>query len=463
MLILFSDTHLTDGSSGETINQEAFDLFADQVADLARKRQAAEVRLVLLGDGLDVIRSSFWLDHPGGIRPWSAAGPAQERLTLAILGAIFRRNRESLAHLRELGRRVSSRSCVPQGRVTFDYLLGNHDWLINRYTSTRAAVARELGLAGHYVSGRFPTEFTSPAGGYDCLARHGDIHDNLNFDATAGRDASSLGDSVVLELLHRLPYEVGRELGDHLAAPEVVTRLKEIDNVRPYPLISAWVSETVSRLGRGDPEVARAASRALARCIGDFLANPEFRRFADRQLTWLQRRYLRLLLNRIPRQRVTMVDSLVRLGERLLRSWAILRNRTDSEYAPYALAERLPDGRAPRFVVYGHTHEVESVPLGPAEQGGYDRIYLNSGTWRSVWQAADAACGGRYFASWKVMSYVVLYSAEEGQGRHEFELWTGQLRDRPLPAEMPEERAGQLAEALPAGGSRNDSTLIKSR
>ncbi len=69
MLVFFSDIHLTDGTSGETINAGAFDIFADQVADLARKRKAKEVRLVLLGDGLDVIRSTRWLDDPKGPRP----------------------------------------------------------------------------------------------------------------------------------------------------------------------------------------------------------------------------------------------------------------------------------------------------------------------------------------------------------------------------------------------------------
>jgi len=60
MLVLFSDIRLTDGSSGETINAEAFGQFADQVADLADRRGASHVRLVLLGDGLDIIRSTRW-------------------------------------------------------------------------------------------------------------------------------------------------------------------------------------------------------------------------------------------------------------------------------------------------------------------------------------------------------------------------------------------------------------------
>ena len=81
MLVFFSDIHLTDGTSGETINEGAFELFADQLVDLADKRQARELRLVLLGDGLDIVRSSRWIG-PHAVRPWTPAGSNQEELTL---------------------------------------------------------------------------------------------------------------------------------------------------------------------------------------------------------------------------------------------------------------------------------------------------------------------------------------------------------------------------------------------
>jgi len=148
MLVFFSDIHLTDGTSGETINPGAFDIFADHVAELARKREACEVRIVLLGDGLDVIRSVRWLKSPTGTRPWDERGEPQERLTLDILRATLDENREALEFLADVPGRVASRTegRVPAESVRLDYVLGNHDWIINRYRSTRELVAQRLNL-----------------------------------------------------------------------------------------------------------------------------------------------------------------------------------------------------------------------------------------------------------------------------------------------------------------------------
>jgi len=119
------------------------------------------------------------------------------------------------------------------------------------------------------------------------------------------------------------------------------------------------------------------------------------------------------------------------LADRLLKAWGMLTRKSASAYAGCAVSERGADGLPPRFVVYGHTHRVESVPLGPSPRDGADRFYLNTGTWRPVWELARTADGSTHFASWKEMSYVVLYASGEGGRAHEFEVRSGVLRDRP--------------------------------
>ncbi|MBU1781892.1 hypothetical protein KKD87_00775, partial [bacterium] len=69
MLVLISDLHLTDGSSGETINCGAFEKFTLCLEGMAEKAQANNVEVVFLGDILDLIRSDYWLKSK--IRPWS--------------------------------------------------------------------------------------------------------------------------------------------------------------------------------------------------------------------------------------------------------------------------------------------------------------------------------------------------------------------------------------------------------
>ncbi len=430
MLVFFSDIHMTDGTAAQNVNAGAFEMFADQVIELAQKREANEVRLVLLGDGFDVIRTSRWLDDEHGVRPWSPPSSEQEQTLLEILRDTVDRNRAGLDFLRALPRRVAERSKVPEERVTVDYVIGNHDWPIARYRSTREFAVRELGLPPEYVEHGFPLRYTSPAKEYDVVARHGDAFDRLNYETGLGRNASSLGDVIVVELLCRFPLEVRRELAGQPNHEDIVERLKGVDNVRPYSRIPAWVADTITELGRGDERFARAAGRALERCVSDFVRSSTVRDYLHRQLSWSRRFYLRALLSQAVRGHVGMLDRATRLGDRLLRVWRMLWGEPGSHYAGRALEEVGVDGYPPRFVVYGHTHWAEILPLTMASRDGHPRYYLNSGTWRSVWQRSEAMYEETHFASWKEMSYVAIYNPAEANRKHEFEMWTGSLRDR---------------------------------
>ena len=66
MLVIISDLHLTDGTSGSTISPGAFQLLGERLTDLAigasqrrdgTYRPIERVDLLLLGDVFDVIRS----------------------------------------------------------------------------------------------------------------------------------------------------------------------------------------------------------------------------------------------------------------------------------------------------------------------------------------------------------------------------------------------------------------------
>jgi len=431
MLVLFSDIHLTDGSSGETINAEAFGQFADQVAAMAVRRRASRVRLVLLGDGLDVIRSTRWSQHSPSCRPWNPPSEEQEAVTLEILRSIIDHNAAALKCLREIPRHVAERSHLPSDRVQFDYVLGNHDWLINRYASCRRLVAQHLRLPRIYAEHGFPFEFVSPPGAYDVVARHGNEYDRKNSNSAEGWEASSFGDAVVVELVNRWPLALAEELAGDPACDDLLRRLREIDNVRPCMHIPAWILHTISKVGGGHPRFHAAARRAARRCVDDFRRNPALDGVMRQHLRWHERLGFRVFLEQIRHMKVGTLDLWTGLADRVINAWQILTHAPGSRYAGRALAERGADGLPPRFVVYGHTHRVESVPLGPLARDGADRFYLNTGTWRPVWELARTADGSTHFASWKEMSYVVIYATGEGGRAHEFEVRSGSLRDRP--------------------------------
>ena len=77
-----------------------------------------------------------------------------------------------------------------------------------------------------------------------------------------------------------------------------------------------------------------------------------------------------------------------------------------------------------RYVAYGHDHEPELLPLF-TDRPGWGRLYLNTGTWRRVWQ--KAAQDGS-FCSWKNQTYVIFYRDGERDAAYPvFETWTGNL------------------------------------
>jgi hypothetical protein len=101
MLVLVSDLHITDETTANNVNPEAFELLGAEIVDAVARRGAREIHLVLLGDILDLVRSDYWHRHaiPMAGRPWggtidpltgmNADRPAIEIQFQAVLGAIL--------------------------------------------------------------------------------------------------------------------------------------------------------------------------------------------------------------------------------------------------------------------------------------------------------------------------------------------------------------------------------------
>jgi UDP-2,3-diacylglucosamine pyrophosphatase LpxH len=76
------------------------------------------------------------------------------------------------------------------------------------------------------------------------------------------------------------------------------------------------------------------------------------------------------------------------------------------------------------FIVYGHTHHSEVVSLDNVNSK--DQIYINSGTWRAVYEMAKADYKLPRFVNYKVMTYLAFFKDDERGGR-KFESWSGSL------------------------------------
>ena len=414
MLVFISDIHLTDGTSGETIEPGAFKKFADALEDMAASAEAKKIEVVLLGDILDVIRSDYWLNSD--IRPWSDIGDrdGDGNGLKEYAGEIVERicdnakNKESMDFLAGFKEKMKAKGV----EVSFTYFTGNHDWLINRYPGTRRRVAEFLGMddPGRYENVPFRTE--GFWGDYRVFARHGDIYDPFNFDGA--RDASSLGDAIVIDLINRFPKAVENDIGvntDH----GLIKRLKEIDNVRPLVDIPLWVRGVCRRAK--SVEIGDRVKEVWNDLVERFLAM-DFVRTHDRP--W----------------RLDIVDALqFGLGISKYLSFRELSNlplrkfqKTEDYYVDRAFNEEHVKRNEAEFVLYGHTHGYKIQPLDivPLGEDTLQKTYFNTGTWRKVHRRTAFDFENQEFSSWHVMTFIAFYLDDE-RGERRFEVWNGAL------------------------------------
>lgn len=453
MLVIISDLHLTDGTSGQTIKANAFRIFAERVRDMAfdasfrqddTYRPVERIDILLLGDILDVIRSTAWLEDGATARPWSdPSNNAFIEKVKDISDAILEHNVPSLAHLRNLsedngltlpppdatGEQPADEGDPCPVAVNIHYMVGNHDWFYHlpgtAYDPLRQNVVEAMGLANDFTAG-FPhepeesVELARVLRDHEVFARHGDIYDPFNFEED--RDESSLGDCIVVELLNRFPLAVNDLMGQHL--PQAcLDGLRELDNVRPLLAIPIWIDALLQKTGVGKREVKRVKG-IWDGLVDDFLGLDFVRERDSFFNPWDSVDKLEIAL------KFSKGISLSTAGA-LANWWNDQMGASDDSAYPYAMKERAFKNRSARYLVYGHTHDHEIVPLDASFPGSqrFDQIYFNSGTWRRVHRLAKAHPDEQEFMAYDVMTYLSFFKGDERKGRP-FACWSGALGER---------------------------------
>lgn len=410
MLVFVSDIHLTDGTSGETIKSGAFEKFTKYLKDMAETADAKDIEVVFLGDILDVIRSDYWLNT--SIRPWSEQsdidlnnGTSLKMCAEAIVSRICTNseNQKSVQFLSDF----KSKSQIP---VKFTYITGNHDWLINRYDSTRKMAADFLMVDGNYQAAKFATEgYWSD---YSVFARHGDIFDPFNYDGK--RDASSIGDAIVIDLLNKFPKAVEKYFATNdINDTELAALLKEVDNVRPLVDIPLWILGACRRAKT--PETSERIKKIWNNLAAEFLSLD----FIKKHNTWnpfeiVDALQLGLNLSKYP--------SLEALSNLPLRKF----QKAGGDYTKEAYNESCI--KEAEFVLYGHTHEytIEPLDIVQSTSGVQKKTYINTGTWRKTHTRTAFDQKGFEFIDWYVMTFVAFYLDSERDDKR-FETWNGAL------------------------------------
>jgi UDP-2,3-diacylglucosamine pyrophosphatase LpxH len=251
---------------------------------------------------------------------------------------------------------------------------------------------------------------------YKVFVRHGDYYDKFNFNREKGRDHSTLGDVFTMDVCNRYPVEVQKRYGDKLSH-EIINSLRRITNVRPALATPLWISGQIKRHA-GTIALETELKKVWDDLCDEFLQLNVVRE-QDRAFKFDIVDAMQLILKISKRTSFeTLNDIVIWVRDRLRES--------DRSLAEHALREPAFLNDSARFVVYGHTHQHEIVPLDsdgepPNEQ---NQLYINSGTWRSYYDLAVKDPKEQKFVRYQTLTYLTFYKDDERDGR-KFEVWSG--------------------------------------
>jgi UDP-2,3-diacylglucosamine pyrophosphatase LpxH len=471
MLVIISDLHLGDGTTATSIPASAFYLFAKRLrqdAHFASMRYGTyhpieELDVILLGDIIDPLHSTRWfypvgdqtfsrLTTPGEvdyIRPWSDPNdPKFAAKLMEVTRATLHENGEAMEILRRLSsgefiefdrsndrgeRNAALEQKIPL-KVRFHYMVGNHDWYYHLkgelFDAIRTEIIRTMGLSNQPSPFPFDLRKFDPDSPwqeddapalqklfeeYRVFARHGDLFDSFNFDHETGRDHATLGDALAMEVINKYPETLRRIRG---LDPEIVDKLRQITNVRPAFATPLWVSQQLRMLAKADrlKEVGEKDLKDVWDRLAEEYLELDFVRRKDKSFKF---DIVDKLQAAVKISKLVSFETIEKLTLRLQAG----KRSSDISFAKHALREPSFLDHSARFLVYGHTHHHETVPLEYDEVQG-NSIYFNSGTWHTYYDLARKDPNEKKFVPYKALTYITFYKPHEHDDRS-FETWSG--------------------------------------
>jgi UDP-2,3-diacylglucosamine pyrophosphatase LpxH len=452
MLVIISDIHLGDGTTAKSISPVAFQLFASRLSEAAyfasiRKggsfRPIENIDLVLMGDILDPLHSTRWLDtqsgNPNKILPWTDwTDPGYAAKLREVTQAILEENKASVEILRQVasGEAVKVRSAYQSGDTTLSarnqfpvkvnlyYMVGNHDWYYHlpgkNFDQVREEIVTALGLSND--DSPFPYRVEESLAlreifsRHNVYGRHGDFYDNFNYSREKGRDHPTLGDALTMEVFNRYPLAVQKRFGNEIPA-SLVDSLRRLVNVRPVLAAPLWISGQLKRHA-GSGALESELKRVWDDLCDEFLELPIVRQ-ADKAFKLDVVDALEMVVKISRRASFNTINDLVIwIREKI---W-----RDNLSFADHALKEPAFLQGSARYIVYGHTHHHEIVSLDAEGRPPYpeSQVYLNSGTWHSYYDLAIKNPLEQKFLPYQALTYLTFYKDDEREGRN-FDAWSG--------------------------------------
>ena len=486
MLVIISDLHLTDGTSGELIDEKAFRIFRNRVGDMAydaswrsgggRGGRAGghggrvdggvnaadnaagfyqpleQLDILLLGDIIDMIRSEKWNGQPEINMPWTSdRSDAFFAQISAIVDGVLSNNIKSFAVLKDIAqtgikiplamrvlseeekisKTIGSEASPEKAtvKVNIYYMVGNHDWFLYiddpRMDAIRNRIIDALGLVNERDKPfpYFPDENKALEQSQNDHHVYA-LHGDI-FDKTNYQPPGRDHSSVGDVVVLKLLNEIPNQIEQQLAHFPA-------DKIGTITDIDTFVKEL------REIDNLRPYSLAplwISSVIQKYQLDADF---VNDSIRGALRQLIRDFTSNplVSKQHWTVIE--LEIASLLLKSHLTIEHlarlvqllsltKDDMEsYRNFARTLTTNDaGKDKTFYVMGHTHYPEIVPMSSCTVNGQvvGQIYMNTGTWRPLHKT------GIYdnsFISLNTMTIAGFYKGNERMG-HTFEYWTGSL------------------------------------
>jgi UDP-2,3-diacylglucosamine pyrophosphatase LpxH len=423
LLVIFSDIHLTDESTAVNVAPEAFDILSDEIRDNAINKKAKEVRIILLGDIFDLVRTDHWLKLQLNERPWNGkldkytgmnTNPAVETHFNKLLTDILETDsgKAFIKMLNEIKKPVID---VP---VIITYVIGNHDRAFNNYDSLKSLLTKKLNGIDkiEFVNSYFSNEYAT-------LCRHGNEYDENNYGYSlynvllkeAGKDTIkdrfneniykviTIGEVITCELMSGLIYRVNNKLKDK----RFTKLLMDLNNVRPMLNMFSWLYWYGKDLtAKKKNAIMNSFIKSLKAVVETDLAN-EWTKIANFSI--LFKRDLidnfKILLKIVDDKKFDEVSKYIEIAKFKEKHWP--EKDYCKEGAKFEWGN--PKYENIQHVFFGHTHESRN-DFFEGKKDNIVKMYINTGTYLPyITQTED----GESFAEAYQMTMAFVYSEDE--------------------------------------------------
>jgi len=401
MIVVLSDLHFAEAQSTQVgplrfnrnIPAEVFEAYFAEVNTFAKANGVKYIDLVLAGDIFEISRSALWL--AGEERPYIdnedvVSGSETEKVILKIIDAIAQEEyvEDTLALFRNVER------CF-ECSIQIEYILGNHDRLINATPAIRTKIRGLLGLPGADAPFKHHLVLPDVDGEPFCLIRHGHEYDSTNFSVRTDRlaviptkfqekdyQASCLGDITSVEFGAALPYLFLKLYGEEAILHNkklntLYRRLVDFDDVRPNTALLSFLFSTPGVKKRKTWDLMKPCFEQIIRDLG---RNKRFRREIKKSAVLAE--WKKVLLFGLLDLGVFDLIGTYWVVKRLMKMVS-KQIKLDSQVQWAEKEELIQDQHSNlKCVVSGHTHTPEAALI--STRRGEECYYLNSGTWRNV-------------------------------------------------------------------------------